>query len=231
MRHERHRRAELLLDLRRVAVREHAVGREAAVALAEVRPLGRRLAGARHARLRVDDDRLPRSGRPAAAAAARGSPPSDSSPAHATSVESRSRLAIALGQAVDDATPAARASADTSAGAAPRRAAGRRRRDRRRACRARAARRDLGGGVLGQREEHRVGVGGEHVDVEAVDRRIPEPRQRRHAPRRGARAPPSRRQCGRAGWRASRRSSSTPGIPGRPRDPDPHCVGIIIHQN
>ena len=45
-----------LLDLGGVAVVEHAVRRHAAVALREVRPLGRRLARARHARLRVDDD-------------------------------------------------------------------------------------------------------------------------------------------------------------------------------
>ena len=50
-------RAELLLDLRGVAMLEHGVGRNAAVILGKVRALGRRLAGSRHTRLRVDDDR------------------------------------------------------------------------------------------------------------------------------------------------------------------------------
>ena len=48
--------AERLRDLGRVPMAEQAVGGDAAVVLAEVRALGRRLAGARDARLGVDDD-------------------------------------------------------------------------------------------------------------------------------------------------------------------------------
>ena len=81
VRHERHRDAQLLLDLGGVPVREDAVGRQAAVHFGEVRPLGRRLAGARDARLGVDDD-VGRRRRPAPAPAARApaAPPSGSSP-------------------------------------------------------------------------------------------------------------------------------------------------------
>ena len=46
VRHERDRPLELLLDLGRVPVREDAVGRHAAVVLAEVGAVARRLAGA-----------------------------------------------------------------------------------------------------------------------------------------------------------------------------------------
>ena len=56
VRRERHRAAGALLDFGAVAVVEHAVGRQAVVALGEVRPLGRGLAGTRHTGLRVDDD-------------------------------------------------------------------------------------------------------------------------------------------------------------------------------
>ena len=56
VRHERDRHAKLLLYFGRVPVREHAVSRDAVVALGEVRPLGRRLPGARHTGLGVDDD-------------------------------------------------------------------------------------------------------------------------------------------------------------------------------
>ena len=56
VRHERHVHPELLLDLGLVPMREHAVRGDAAVHLGEVRALGRRLAGARDAGLRVDDD-------------------------------------------------------------------------------------------------------------------------------------------------------------------------------
>ena len=56
MRHERDRHAKLLFDLRGMPVREHAVRRDAVVALGEVRALARRLARPRNARLGVDDD-------------------------------------------------------------------------------------------------------------------------------------------------------------------------------
>ena len=56
MRREGDRAAEPLLDFGAVPVAEHAVGRQAAVHFGEMRALGRRLAGARDARLRVDDD-------------------------------------------------------------------------------------------------------------------------------------------------------------------------------
>ncbi len=56
VRDERHRDAQLLLDLGGMPVREDAVGRDAVVALGEVRPLGRRLARARDAGLGVDDN-------------------------------------------------------------------------------------------------------------------------------------------------------------------------------
>ncbi len=56
VRHEGHRHAQFLLDLGAVAVPEHAVGGDTAVTLRKMRALARRLAGARHARLGVDDD-------------------------------------------------------------------------------------------------------------------------------------------------------------------------------
>jgi len=56
VRHERDRRSKFLLNFGRMTVREYAVGRDAPVAFGKVRPLGRRLAGAGHSRLRIDDD-------------------------------------------------------------------------------------------------------------------------------------------------------------------------------
>ena len=53
---ERNRGLQLLLDLCRMSVREHTVGGNAAVVLAEMRPLARYLARAGDARLRVNDD-------------------------------------------------------------------------------------------------------------------------------------------------------------------------------
>ena len=105
---------------------EHAVRREAAVALAEVRALGGRLARAGDARLRVDDDRLPRDRRapPAAGAAARESPRSDNSPRRRRGVESRQRDRGSARSARRRLTARRPASADTSGGAAPRRAGG-----------------------------------------------------------------------------------------------------------
>ena len=55
VRREGDRTAQALLDLGAVAMGEDAVCRQAAVALGKVGALGRRLAGARDAGLRVDD--------------------------------------------------------------------------------------------------------------------------------------------------------------------------------
>ena len=100
MRHERHRHADLLFDFGGVAMGEDAVRRDAAVALGEVRALGRRLAGAGDARLRVDDHARLDQPRRARAAAARGSPPSDSTRRTRRACASRRSLAIVLGQPV-----------------------------------------------------------------------------------------------------------------------------------
>ena len=56
MRDERHTSAERLFHLRRVTMTEHVVGRDAAVVLGEVRPLGGRFSSAGDSRLGVDDD-------------------------------------------------------------------------------------------------------------------------------------------------------------------------------
>ena len=185
MRHERHRRAELLLDLRGVPVGEHAVCGHAAMVLAEMRPLARRLAGAGNAGLGVHHDRA--SSRPARPAArARAARPSDSSPGtrpaspggwlrHAAPAARRPRPrergggripALPVGVAADaegarevDHTDAALSSAAPFPPTPPRAAPERR-------CRRR----------------------GEPIDVERRDRAIPDALQRRQRPRRARRA-------------------------------------------
>ncbi len=219
MRHEGDRHAELLLDLGAVAVAEHAVGGDAAVALREVRPLGRRLAGAGDARLGVDDDarleqpgrdeRLQRQHRGGRIAARRRRP---AGRRRARRGGARSGRRRAGGRR--------RASADTTACglgdvAKPERA--------REIEHAHAAlgqrRRDLGRQRVGHGQEDRVGPRRQLLEVERLDRRIPDLGQRRQAPRFRAARSPSRRRTSDPGWPARRRSSSTPAYPVAPATP------------
>ena len=91
-------------------------------------------------------------------------------------------------------------------------------------------RRHFGRGVLGQRQEHRIGPVGERVDVEAVHRRIPQALERGHVP--GRRARRSHRGGNpHARMPAEQAQQLHAGIPGRARHTNPHGLGITIHQN
>ncbi len=182
MRHERDRDPQLLLDLGRVPVSEHAIRRHAAVTLGEVRPLARRLARTRHARLRVDDH-------------ARFDHPRGHQRTHG---EDRRRrvaartgherrvfqfLAVVLREPVGErrlhlgrrvrvpllprgiVTQPERTREIEDAAAA-----------------ARQGRTDLGGSGIRQREKNGVGLGRERVEIERHDWLIPDPGERRQAP-------------------------------------------------
>ena len=232
MRHERDRRAELLLDLRGVTMIEHTVRRQTAVALAEMRPLGRGLPRARDAGLRVDDDgrsaqvdepafdeRLQREDRRRRVAARA-----------CDECRVAQLIAIPLGQAIDDGlrrVDRLRIPAVTKFCIAKPKGPGEienalAERDERRS--------DLGGRVLGEREKDRVGLFGQQVDVQPVNRRVPQPLQCRYTPGRGARRS-HRRGNAHAGMPAEQAQQLDAGITGRPRNANSYCTGISIHQN
>ena len=183
--------------------------------LGEMRALGRRLAGARDARLRVDDDRRARPGPPRAAAAARAPRRSDSSRRTRSSCAVRQLVAIPLGQPVGERTSRRRrVRIPALAARSPGRAAGRRRTDRRPACRRPRARgATFGRRVSGNaRERRRPCSAVRRVDVERLHRRVPDT-VRKAGIRRGSEpAEPmarrsQRRDAGRAGAAARPRHS------------------------
>ena len=229
VRHERDRHAELLLDLRGMPVREHAVRRDAVVALGEVRALARRLARPRNARLGVDDDagleqpvrdeRLQRQhGRGRIAAGARDEPGARRARrGGARSARTRRR-------------PASPASADTSAAVRPCPAAERPPTDRTRECPGRRAPGQARPPAFRARRETR------HRSRSRADRR----RAARPACPRSWRAPGSRfasdaldaiaNRTSAPGCRDEPAEQFEPGIAGGASDPHPDR-GILIHQN
>ena len=207
-------RAELLLDFGGVPVREHAVGGDAAVALGEVRALARRLARARDARLRVDDDVAGEQARARPAARARAAPPSDSS----RGTRPAARRAARRGDARSGRRPIedgiGRACADTTArgvGVIARRNAPDRSNTRTpRASKPGASSAAASSGSARNTTSTSRRPSG--LDVERRDRRRPtacasagqRPRRARGARGHGT------RKLRHAGWRASRRTSSCP---------------------
>ena len=219
MRHERHRRAELLLDLGGVPVREHAVRGDAAMVLAEMRPIAGRLAGAGNAGLGIDDDaafeqagcgqRLEREqrGRRIAAGARDQLRPANGvgmplrQPVdHSGRQRGRRRIpALPIGVAAD--AEGAREVDDATVALQQRRA-------------------DVRGRGFGQRQKHDVGVGGEAIDVERRDRAVPDALERRQRPGRARRA--RRHRLGQRDRRMPRQQADEllPGVAGGARDRD-----------
>ena len=173
------RRSKLLFNFGCMTMREYSVGGNAAVALRKVRAFGRRFARARHTGFRIDDDARARAAMPRRAAAARGWRQSGNSPgkrrvsrsrAPADAVRSgRRRSGRRLRRCAD--TTAARNAVSRSRNAPDK--------SNTRVPRSGQGGGDFGGKRIGQCEKHRVRLCGQLVDVERLERRVPDPRERR----------------------------------------------------
>ncbi len=227
VRHERDRYAEFLLDLGAVAVPEHAVGGDAAVTLRKMRALARRLAGARHARLGVDDDarfeerrrdeRLEREDGRRRIAARAGNQP-----------RGRDGRPGPFGQPVGDVNDGG-GGVRIPALPQPRtaQAKGAREVEHARAAIGQPGREFRGQG-LGQREEHRVGAVAEALGVEGLHGPIKNAGQRREALRLGGAGCHGQPDV-RVRVPGEAPEQLQPRIAGRPRHADPYSR-IFIHR-
>ena len=217
VRHERHRDAQLLLDLGGVPMREHAVRRQALVDLAEVRALARRLARARDAGLGVDDDVAGDQARRHQRAPAPAPRPSGSSRRRPPAAPPGSAAPRALGHPVGRARRQRR---DRVIPARPVAVAAQTKRARQVEDATAALdqlRRDVGRGVLGQGQKHHV-VGRQPLEVVRLDLAVPQPRQARAAcGRRWPSGSPSRSAARRAGGGPAGGPVPAPNTPSPPQ--------------